>query len=141
MTDRKTETIETHDRGIIVRHSINPSSRDPVRLEIAGLPVSGELLTTSPTLPVAASVHTRKRRPVPLVQERYRRIREIPRDLPIAEYLDRLDAMQRPFRTKEIWQKEGCPVTYGEAFKDPRWQQKIYNERQNAWREPHEKHM
>ncbi len=148
MTDPKEYSDDPRERGDTreldvrtVTLTFNPKPGRTTKLEIAGLAVpQKELSVKPPVLPVSppaiTPVRSRKRQPVPLVQERNRRIREIPRDFSTPEYLRTLDAMQRPFRTKDNWQKEGCPATYVEAFKDLRWRQKIYNERQNAWRKP-----
>jgi hypothetical protein len=67
-------------------------------------------------------------------QLRYARIREIPREVSLKECCKRFDAMQRPFRTPKAWQGEGCPPTWGEAWKNSDWRKKIHDLHQTAWR-------
>jgi hypothetical protein len=123
----------------------SPVSREPVKVELTWTPALPLELQIAPT-PVAAQTlatptRPKRRQPILRVQERYTRIREIPRDVPIKEYGRRLDAMQRSFRTRAEWQRRGCPSTYVEALKDPVWYREIHDERQNAWRKPHKKRV
>ena|ERR1700733_4798401 len=63
----------------------------------------------------------------------YARVREIPRSVPLKEFCERQDRMQRPFPVPKRWRDDGCPAKLADAWLLPKWKRRIHDLRQHAW--------